>query len=103
TAGRRRRGASHRSRAGAGDVAKPATKGSTLLTLALAFVVVVLLASTLIGRWRPRLPRLLESSHAPVVRVQVLNGSGEGGVASRAAAFLRDGGFQVTEIRNADR
>ena len=29
--------------------------------------------------------------------------SRESGIASRAAAFLRDGGFQVTEIHNAER
>jgi len=38
-----------------------------------------------------------------VVRVQVLNGSGEPGVGTRVAAFLREGGFQVTDVRNADR
>ncbi|HVP70685.1 MAG TPA: LytR C-terminal domain-containing protein [Gemmatimonadaceae bacterium] len=38
-----------------------------------------------------------------VIRVQVLNGSGEGGLASRVASTLRDGGFQVVEVRNADR
>ena len=38
-----------------------------------------------------------------VIRVQVLNGSGEGGVGSRVASFLRQGGFQVVEVRNADR
>ena len=39
----------------------------------------------------------------PVVRVQVVNGSGEGGVASRLASLLREGGFHVVEVRNADR
>ncbi|TMQ73565.1 MAG: LytR family transcriptional regulator [Candidatus Eisenbacteria bacterium] len=38
-----------------------------------------------------------------VIRVQVLNGSGEGGIGSRVASFLRQGGFQVVEVRNADR
>ena len=38
-----------------------------------------------------------------VVRVQVLNGSGEPGVGTRVAAWLREGGFQVTDVRNADR
>jgi hypothetical protein len=37
------------------------------------------------------------------VRVQVLNGCGEGGIASRVASFLREGGFQVVDVRNADR
>jgi len=38
-----------------------------------------------------------------VIRIQVLNGSGEGGIGSRVASFLRQGGFQVVEVRNADR
>lgn len=38
-----------------------------------------------------------------VIRVQVLNGSGEGGIGSRVASFLRQGGFHVVEVRNADR
>ena len=35
--------------------------------------------------------------------MQVLNGSGEGGIASRVASFLREGGFHVVDVRNADR
>lgn len=38
-----------------------------------------------------------------VIRVQVLNGSREGGLGARVAAYLRQGGFQVVEVRNADR
>jgi LytR cell envelope-related transcriptional attenuator len=38
-----------------------------------------------------------------VIRVEVLNGSGEGGVASRVSSFLKEGGFHVVEVRNADR
>lgn len=38
-----------------------------------------------------------------VVRVQVLNGSDEGGVAGRLASRLREGGFHVVEVRNAER
>ena len=38
-----------------------------------------------------------------VIRVEVLNGSGEGGVASRVASYLKEGGFHVVEVRNADR
>lgn len=38
-----------------------------------------------------------------VIRVQVLNGSGEAGVGTRVAAYLRAGGFHVVEVRNADR
>ena len=38
-----------------------------------------------------------------VIRVQVLNGTREGGVASRLASYLREGGFHVVEVKNADR
>ena len=74
-----------------------------LLTAALALVVAALVVSSFMGRWRPKLPRMLRPVQAAVVRVEVVNGSGESGVASRAASFLRDGGFQVVEIRNAER
>jgi hypothetical protein len=40
---------------------------------------------------------------ARVVRVQVLNGSGDEGAAARAASKLREGGFHVVEVGNADR
>jgi hypothetical protein len=73
------------------------------LTLGLGVVVVALIGSSFIGRWRPRLPRVLRSAESAVVRVEIVNGSGESGVASRAASYLRDGGFQVVEIRNAER
>ena len=82
---------------------KKAGAGGRLLTLLLAIVVVALVLSSVVGRWRPQLPRVLQASHPQVVRVEVLNGSGEGGIASRAASFLRDGGFQVVDIKNADR
>src|SRR5262249_5481011 len=38
-----------------------------------------------------------------VIRVQVLNGTREGGVGSRLASYLREGGFHVVEVKNADR
>lgn len=46
-------------------------------------------------------PRL--SPAGRVIRVQVLNGSGEEGAASRTASHLRSGGYHVVEVRNADR
>jgi hypothetical protein len=45
-------------------------------------------------------------THGPsarVIRVQVLNGSGESGAAAKAASHLRAGGFHVVEVKNADR
>jgi hypothetical protein len=43
------------------------------------------------------------TSNGQVIRVQVLNGSGEAGIATRVASYLREGGFHVVEVRNADR
>ena len=37
------------------------------------------------------------------IRVEVWNGSGQGGVAGRLSTFLRDGGYRVVAARNADR
>ncbi len=68
----------------------------------LAALVLALFGSWLWARFGPRgIPQRKQAEH--VVRVQVLNGSGESGIGLRVAAWLRDGGFQVTEVRNADR
>ena len=37
------------------------------------------------------------------IRVEVLNGSGQEGVGGKVATVLRDAGFQVISVRNADR
>jgi hypothetical protein len=52
--------------------------------------------------WPKRREPVVGESHR-VVRVQVLNGSGEGGVGARVASFLREGGFHVVQVDNADR
>jgi hypothetical protein len=69
----------------------------------LGVLVLALLASWVYARLEGR----NRSAPAPAsdrpVRVQVLNGCGEGGIAARVASFLREGGFQVVEVRNADR
>ena len=69
----------------------------------LAVVVVALIGSLIWSRFapEPRAPVAGPARH--VIRVQVLNGSGEGGIASRVASFLRAGGYQVVEVGNADR
>lgn len=69
----------------------------------LSVLVAVLVASSLYARFgiQPEPP-----SHGPeqrVIRVQVLNGSGESGLGTRVATYLREGGFHVVEIKNADR
>ena len=68
----------------------------------LAVLVIGLALSATWARFRPKPTRTVGPQHR-VVRVQVLNGSGEAGVGSKLASFLREGGFQVVEVRNADR
>lgn len=72
-----------------------------------ALIVLSLVVGALVLSWGwtmfgPRNPGARRSGRH-VVRVQVLNGSGEPGVGTRVAAYLREGGFQVTDVRNADR
>jgi len=67
--------------------------------LALLVVALVLSAGYARLRWRPF------PTHGPaerVIRVQVLNGSGEEGVGSKLAVHLREGAFHVVDIDNAD-
>lgn len=71
------------------------------LTL-LSLVVLALVVSWAWAMFGPR-NRHARHSGRHIVRVQVLNGSGEPGVGTRVAAWLREGGFQVTDVRNADR
>jgi len=66
-------------------------------------LVVALIGSWAWARFRPDPLERPHTSAQTVIRVQVLNGSGESGIALRAASYLRDGGFQVVEVRNADR
>ena len=72
-------------------------------TWVLALLVLALALSWAWARFGRRHGGPARPGAAPVVRVQVLNGSSEGGVAGRLASFLREGGFHVVEVRNADR
>jgi hypothetical protein len=72
-------------------------------TALLALAVVALLLSWVWTRFGAGRAGEGASGTQPVVRVQVLNGSGEGRVAGRLASALREGGFRVVEVRNADR
>ena len=88
-----------------------AAKGGAATRIAigsLAVLVVALIASWIYAAFRPIDDRSqdLTTVGTParrVIRVQVLNGSGEGGIGSRVASYLRQGGFHVVEVRNADR
>lgn len=69
----------------------------------LATLVVALVLSWGWARFRPERSAREPGPPPRQVRVQVLNGSGEEGVAARVASSLREGGFQVVEVKNADR
>ena len=79
-----------------------ASRTSKVAIATLAIMVVALAVSSLYAAFWPRGPRT-HGEQRHVVRVQVLNGSGQGGVGSRVASFLREGGFHVVEVKNADR
>jgi len=83
-------------------VARRRGGASRLAIAVLAVLVAALVVSWGWAMWGPATPAARRSGRH-VVRVQVLNGSGEPGIGTRVAAQLRAGGFQVTDVRNADR
>jgi hypothetical protein len=73
------------------------------LVWALGVLVVALVLSWAYAAWWPKGERRAVGREGRLIRVQVLNGTREGGIGSRVAHRLRDGGFQVVEVANADR
>lgn len=71
--------------------------------IALVVLVAALVLSTVYARWAPKPGPRTAGPNERVIRVQVLNGSGEGGIGGRVATALREGGFHVAEVGNADR
>lgn len=84
-------------------MAKAADRGGRIAFWGLALLVMALVLSWGWSRFHPAPSSRVPSPAPRPTRVQVLNGSGEGGIASRVASYLREGGFQVVEVRNADR
>lgn len=87
---------------------RAAGRVTRVATFALALIVLALVGSWAYATFRPGDDpgHDLATVGTParrVIRVQVLNGSGEGGIGSKVAAFLRQGGFHVVEVRNAER
>jgi hypothetical protein len=83
----------------------PAASGR-MARAGIAVLTVVVGALVLSWGWatfRPRKPAPRAGPERRVIRVQVWNGSGEGGIGARVASHLREGGFHVIEVRNADR
>ncbi|MDI6809147.1 MAG: LytR C-terminal domain-containing protein [Candidatus Eisenbacteria bacterium] len=69
----------------------------TLLSLLAVVAFVVSVGARVVNRYEPGFTELKD------IRVQVLNGSGEEGAASRTAELLTEAGYSVTEVKNADR
>lgn len=76
--------------------------GARIATIAVGIAVLALAGSAAFAIWQRGRPAT-KGGIGRTIRVQVLNGSGEAGVATRLAAYLRDGGYQVVDVRNADR
>ena len=84
-------------------MARSADRGSRALIWALGLVVGALVLSWLYAWLGPKTEKRAVGPAGRVIRVQVLNGSREGGIGARIAHQLREGGFQVVEVANADR
>lgn len=72
-------------------------------TTILGFVVVALVLSWAWATFAPRREAPVAGEAQRVIRVQVLNGTSEGGIGARVASYLRSGGYHVVEVKNADR
>jgi hypothetical protein len=82
-------------------VAKKGTRESQFLDIAIATLLVLLAAFGVSAALRVG-PQPAGKPKQPV-RIELLNGSGRAGLAGQLASYLRDGGFDVMEVSNADR
>ena len=82
-------------------MAKKAAGGARVLdwTLAALFVVIAALGVSTALRVGPQ---TVGRPNRPL-RIELLNGSGRSGLAGELASYLRDGGFDVLLVSNADR
>ena len=82
-------------------MAKKARAGSSALDVAIAvfFIVIAACAVSIALRVGPR----VTGRPKQPIRIQLWNGSGRAGLAAELATYLRDGGFDVLEVSNADR
>jgi len=82
-------------------MAKKASGRSRALDIALAALMVVVAAMVVSAVLRVG-PRTSGRPKRPI-RIELLNGSGRSGLAGELASYLRDGGFDVLVVSNADR
>ena len=74
---------------------------SRALDIAIVFLFVVIAAFAVSATLRVG-PQVLGKPKHPI-RIELLNGSGRSGLAGELASYLRDGGFDVLDVSNADR
>src|SRR4030095_2854663 len=74
-----------------------------MLVWGLGVLVAALVLSWAYAAFLPKAEIRAGGAEGRLIRVQVLNGTREGGIGARVAHHLRDGGFQVVEVGNADR
>jgi len=82
-------------------VAKKESGESKALDAAIAFLVVLVAAFAVSAGLRVGPQAAGKPAHP--IHIELLNGSGKAGLAGDLASYLRDGGFDVLEVSNADR
>jgi hypothetical protein len=82
-------------------VAKKESRESRILDIAIAVLFLVLAAFGVSAALRVG-PQPLGKPKQQI-RIELLNGSGRAGLAGELASYLRDGGFDVMEVSNAER
>lgn len=82
-------------------MARKESAESKALDAAIAVFVVVIAAFAVSAGLRVG-PQASGKPNHPI-RIELLNGSGKAGLAGDLASYLRDGGFDVLEVSNADR
>jgi len=82
-------------------VAKKESRESKALDVAIATLFVLIAAFAVSAALRVGPQPVGKPKHP--IRIELLNGSGRPGLAGDLASYLRDGGFDVLEVSNADR
>jgi hypothetical protein len=82
-------------------MAKKESRESRILDLSIGLLLLLIAAFAVSATLRVG-PRPAGSPKRPI-RIELLNGSGRPGLAGELASYLRDGGFDVLDVSNADR
>lgn len=82
-------------------MAKKGSGESRALDLSIGLLFLLIAAFTVSAALRVGPQPLGKPKHP--IRIELLNGSGRPGLAGQLASYLRDGGFDVLDVSNADR